>query len=192
MTFTAAAVSQPSLVVVWRCHARSSDHYHACSRRHHDAARQRSERRASAAKLARPSPGSVGESRSRNDACSGRSDFQTRYRRSLRLLVLPAQSSVLEYCLRILLEEPIPPELLVELRATIERELQELERQAPEVYDFDELTVDDYLNEALPPSREGQIAMGALTWAVGPAAEILQIPQRSERPPGQIDRWWER
>ena len=94
--------------------------------------------------------------------------------------------------MRVLLEEPIPPELFVELRATIERELQELERQAPEVYGFDELTVDDYLNEALPPSREGQIAMGALTWAVSPAAEMLQIPQRSERPPGQIDRWWER
>lgn len=55
----------------------------------------------------------------------------------------------------------------------------------------DELTVDDYLNEALPPNREGLIAIGALTWAVSPAAQMLQIPERPARPPGQIDRWWE-
>ena len=99
---------------------------------------------------------------------------------------------VLEYCLTILLEEPISPALRSELRATIERDLQELERQAPELYDVDNLTVDDYLNQALPPDREDLIATGALTWAVSPAAQMLQIPQRPARPPGEIDRWWER
>lgn len=90
---------------------------------------------------------------------------------------------MLEYVLRILLDEEIPVDLLAQLHSELEDDIEQL-RQTDSA--ISEITVDEFLSEVVPPFRRVLISQAALSWAVSPDAVMREISEDSN----ELREWW--
>lgn len=90
---------------------------------------------------------------------------------------------MLEYVLRILLDEELPVDLPAQLRSELEDDIAQL-RQTDSA--ISEITVDEFLSEVVPPSRRELISQATLSWAVRPDAVMREISEDSNG----LREWW--